>query len=38
MICPRVVRFDSMNSPVGLVFVAVSERGVCDVTLGEGSE
>ena len=38
MIYPGVVRFDSMNSPVGLVFVAVSERGVCDVTLGEGSE
>jgi methylated-DNA-[protein]-cysteine S-methyltransferase len=38
MIYPGVVRFDSIKSPVGLVFVAVSERGVCDVTLWEGSE
>lgn len=38
MIYQGAVRFDSIKSPVGLVFVAVSECGVCDVTLGRDSE
>ncbi len=33
-----VVRFDSLQTPIGRVFVAVSDRGVCDVTLGETHE
>ncbi len=38
--CPgrSVVRFDSLSTPIGRVFVAVSDRGVCDVTLGEQYE
>ena len=28
------VRFSSMQTPFGLVFVGLSDRGVCDVTLG----
>lgn len=28
------VRFDSAETPIGKVFVALSDRGVCDVTLG----
>ena len=28
------VGFDSLTTPIGRVFVAVSDRGVCDVTLG----
>ena len=31
------VRFDSIRTPVGLVFVSVSDRGVCDVTFDETS-
>ena len=31
------IRFDSIRTPVGLVFVGVSERGVCDVTVDETS-
>ena len=33
-----VVRFDSLRTPVGRVFVGVSDRGVCDVAFGETSE
>ena len=32
------IRFDSIETPVGLVYVALSERGVCDVTFGETDE
>lgn len=34
----RFVRFDSIATPVGTVFVGVSDRGVCDVAIGETSE
>lgn len=34
----RSVRFDSIVTPVGTVFVGVSDRGVCDVAIGETSE
>lgn len=33
-----VVRFDSLGTPVGRVFVGVSYRGVCDITLGDPGE
>lgn len=33
-----VVRFDWLRTPVGRVFVGVSDRGVCDVTFDELSE
>ena len=33
-----VVKFDSLRTPVGRVFVGVSDRGVCDVAFGETSE
>ncbi len=33
-----VVRFDWLRTPVGRVFVGVSDRGVCDVTFDESSE
>lgn len=32
------VRFSSMRTPLGLVFVGLSDRGVCDVTLGARRE
>ena len=32
-----LVRFDSIRTPVGLVFVGVSDQGVCDVTVDETS-
>ncbi len=33
-----VVRFDSLGTPVGRVFVGVSDQGVCDITLGDPGE
>ena len=33
-----VVRFDWLRTPVGRVFVGVSDQGVCDVTFDESSE
>jgi len=33
-----VVRFDWLRTPVGRVFVGVSDQGVCDVTFDETSE
>ena len=33
-----VVRFDSLRTPVGRLFVGVSDQGVCDVSFGETSE
>ncbi len=38
MKCSVAVRFDSISTPVGFVFVGVSERGVCDIAIGETSE
>ena len=38
MKCSEAVRFDSISTPVGFVFVGVSERGVCDIAIGETSE
>jgi len=32
------VRFSSLQTPVGLVFVGVSDGGVCDVTFNEPNE
>ena len=32
------VRFGSLRTPIGRVFVGVSDRGVCDVTFGEANE
>ena len=33
-----VVRFDSVETPIGPVFVALSNTGVCDVTFGQTSD
>ena len=33
-----LVRFGSLNTPIGRVFVGVSDLGVCDVTFGETNE
>ena len=33
-----VVRFDWLRTPVGRVFVGVSDQGICDVTFDESSE
>ena len=35
--CP-VVRFDVLRTPIGRVFVGMSDRGVCDVTLDDPDE
>ena len=33
-----MVKYDSVRTPIGVVFVAMSDRGVCDVTFGKTSE
>lgn len=33
-----VVRFDSLRTPIGRVFVAMSDQGVCDVSLDDPNE
>ena len=33
-----MVKYDSVRAPIGVVFVAMSDRGVCDVTFGKTSE
>ena len=34
----EMVKYDSVRTPIGVVFVAMSGRGVCDVTFGKTSE
>ena len=34
----QVVRFDMLRTPIGRIFVAMSDRGVCDVTLDDPNE
>ena len=33
-----MIKYDSVRTPIGVVFVAVSDRGVCDVTFGKTSQ
>ena len=34
----EMIKYDSVRTPIGVVFVAVSDRGVCDVTFGKTSQ